>query len=218
MAVIDFHGARLDLAHLDTGFSAAWEPEETALILNTIEPTDRVLVAGGGFGWLAALCASIVGIHHVTVFEPHPALAVYLNRNITQDGYSLRVFKAALSDTTGEALLWEHPWWAASSLTRRVNEHRGALSVQTWDANDVVKRERVTALVLDIEGSEWEVTRALDWTPIRAAVIEVHDAYLREAGHDPEDVLRAMTEGGLTVVDTRTNEAGTHRYVAGVRV
>jgi hypothetical protein len=90
--------------------------------------------------------------------------------------------------------------------------------VRTWDANDVVERERITALVLDIEGSEWDVARALDWTPIRAAVIELHDAYLREAGHDPEDVLRAMTEGGLTVVDTRTNAAGTHRYVAGVRV
>ena len=205
------------MAHLGAGFWAGWEPEETALIINTIEPGDRVLVAGGGFGWLAALCAAIVGIHNVTVFEPNPALAVYLNRNISQDGYSLRVVQAALSDKTGEAWLWEHPWWAASSLNRRVNEHRGPLRVQTWDANDVVERERTNVLVLDIEGSEWDVARALNWTSIRAAVIEVHDAYLREAGKDPDDVLRAMTEGGLTVVDVRTNEAGTHRYVAGVR-
>jgi FkbM family methyltransferase len=217
MALIDFHGVRLDMAHLGTGFWAAWEPEETALVLNMIEPGDRVLVAGGGFGWLAALCAALVGINNVTVFEPNPALAVYLNRNITQDGYPLRVFKAALSDKTGEALLWEHPWWAASSLTRRPAEHRGPLRVQARDANDVIERERVNVLVLDIEGSEWDVTRALDWTPIRAAVIELHDAYLREAGHDPDDVLRAMTEGGLTVVDTRANAAGTHRYIAGVR-
>jgi FkbM family methyltransferase len=217
MTIIDFHGVRLGMTHLGDAITSAWKPEEAALVIQCIEPGDRVLVAGGGFGWTACLVASIVGRENVVVYEANPDLATYLSHNIRVDGRPLRVLNLALSDTTSQGQLWEHPHWGASSLNRRVGEHGRMIPVRTWAVNDAVRRDSINALILDIEGSEWECARALDWSPIRAAVIEVHDGYLDRAGKRGQDVDEWMVAGGLVKVGERTRDGDMSRWIAGVR-
>ena len=221
MTTIDFHGVHLDfglsMQNPRPTVSAAWKPEEAHLVKRVIRPGDRVIVAGGGFGWTACLVASIVGVDNVVVYEADPARATYINQNIRIDGRPLRVLGLAIGDVWGNGQLWEHPHWGASSLNRRLGEHTRMTAVAVTDINMAVQRDNITALVLDIEGSEWEIARVLDWTPIRAAVIEVHDGYLDLAGKRGADVDVAMIAGGLAKAGELTRDGDTSRWIAGVR-
>lgn len=213
MARIEFHGVVVDPASVE----AAWEPEETAMLRQVIRPGQRALVAGGGFGWLACVTAAIVGVDNVTVFEPQPALATILGHNIRVDGRPLRVQRLALSDTTGGGWLWEHPYWAAASLSRDKEAHGRKIPVPTLALAEAVKTYNATALVLDIEGAEWAALRSLDFSAIQAAVVEVHEGILRREGKDPDAIRRWMEWGGLTVVDEAVRADGQARWLAGTR-
>lgn len=211
MARIDFHGVRVNWPG---GAEAAWEPEETAMVGQVIRPGLRALVAGGGFGWLACVTAVALGTDNVTVFEPQPALATLLGHNVRVDGRPLRVQRLAVSDTTGEGWLWEHPYWAAASLSRDREAHGRKIAVQTMALAQAVRMFDLSALVLDIEGAEWQALRGLDWRPIEAAVIEVHEAIIRRDGHEPGDVRGWLEGAGLRVVVEAVRADGQARWLA----
>lgn len=213
MARIEFHGVVIE----SEGAAAAWEPEEAAMIARVIRPGQRALVAGGGFGWLACLVAATLGTENVTVLEPQPALATVLGHNVRVEGRPLKVQRLAVSDTTGEGWLWEHPYWAAASLSRDREAHGRKIPVRTMALAEAVRMYDLSALVLDIEGAEWAALRGLDWTPIQAAVVEVHEAIIRRDRHDPADVRRWLEGGGLTVVGEAVRADGQARWLAGTR-
>lgn len=215
MSRIEFHGVRVSWPQV--GVEAAWEPEETAMIERVVRPGMRAIVAGGGFGWLACVTAAIVGPDHVTVYEAQPALATILGHNVRVDGRPLRVHRLALSDTTGDGWLWEHPYWAAASMSRDREAHGRKIPVQTLALDQAVRMHGATALVLDIEGAEWAALRGLDWTPIQAAVIEVHETIIRRDGHEPGDIRTWLEGAGLRVVAEAVRADGQARWLAGER-
>jgi FkbM family methyltransferase len=213
MARIEFHGVVVP----SDSAEAAWEPEETAMIREVIRPGMTALVAGGGFGWIASVVAATVGTDRVVVFEPQAALATILGHNVRIEGRPLRVRRLALSDTTGGGWLWEHPYWAAASLSRDREAHGRKIAVQTLALDQAVKMHGATALVLDIEGAEWAALRGLDWTPIQAAVVEVHESIIRRDGHEPGDIRAWMEGAGLRVVGEAVRADGLARWLAGTR-
>lgn len=213
MARIEFHGVVVDPASVE----AAWEPEETAMVRQVIRPGMTALVAGGGFGWIASVVAATLGTDHVVVFEPQPALATILGYNIRVDGRPLRVQRLAVSDTTGEGWLWEHPYWAAASMSRDRDAHGRKMAVQTLALDQAVRMHSATALVLDIEGAEWAALRSLDFSAIQAAVVEVHESVIRRDGHAPGDIRRWMEGAGLRIVAEAVRADGQARWLAGER-
>lgn len=213
---IEFHGVRLEGAAL-AGASAAWEPEEVNFVRSVLRPDDRTIVAGGGYGWVAVQVALVVGVENVVVFEPQAHLAQALRYNVRVDGRPLRVLPYALAVGDGEGRLWEHPYWAAASLNRRSEEHGRAHLVRTMGIDQAIRAHAANVLVLDIEGTEWDLVQCMDWSRIRAAVVEVHEKYLRAEGKDPDTVKRYMQGVGLAVVGELARADGSARYVAGVR-
>jgi hypothetical protein len=89
--------------------------------------------------------------------------------------------------------------------------------VQTLALDQAVKMHGATALVLDIEGAEWAALRGLDWTPIQAAVVEVHESIIRRDGHEPGDIRAWMEGAGLRVVGEAVRADGLARWLAGTR-
>lgn len=214
---IEFHGVRLTRVFDAWRVEAALEPEEAALIRDIVRRNDRVILAGGGFGWLAVVTALIVGPDNLLVLEPQAYLAEALRYNIKVDGIRLRITHAALAAEDGVARLWEHPYWPASSLVRRSAEHGGFRATPTKRLDELIAGERATVAVLDIEGLEYDVLTVEAARALRAVIVEVHDAYLAEAGKDGREINRRLREAGLTIMSETPRADGQGRYVAAVR-
>lgn len=154
--------------------SEVWESMAAFLVAG-----DTVWDVGAHIGSFAvrALCDERVRVVHA--FEPDPAHAQVLERNLALNGGRYFVHRLALSSQTERRLLHLGPSsnTGLSSLTKRGG--RGALEVECRSADEVVFAEGVpspTLLKIDVEGWEWEVLRGaerlLRERPPRAIVFE----------------------------------------------
>ena len=84
-----------------------FEPRESAVVRNLVQPGDCVIDAGANLGWFTLLASSIVGTTgKIFAFEPSGATVDHLRRNLALNGASnVEVHRIALSDNAGKAKL-----------------------------------------------------------------------------------------------------------------
>lgn len=180
----------------------------TEALLRLADRGDRAVDVGANVGHMTSALGHAVGpTGHVTSFEPHPLVAVVLQRNLerwrAQDATGELEFQgAAVSDRSGTVTLVSDTDFARNRGTSRVVTHaedaRNTGSVHQVPAVrlDEAFSSNIGVLKLDAEGHESAILRGAEGllraSAIRDVVFEEFDAY-------PTPVTVALEEAGLVV-------------------
>lgn len=142
------------------------------------------LDVGAHVGTFASKFAEVHPTATLTCFEPSSETAVYLRRNIEQNGLGNRVTvqEAALTGESGWALFDDHGGASVhSGLVHGGAEESGAaVKVRTLGFDEVVAESPrpITFVKLDCEGGEYEMayrSSPASWDTVERVVLEYHD-------------------------------------------
>jgi FkbM family methyltransferase len=187
MPIIDFHGAVLDFDLItDESVGSRYESQEVEQALDLFAAGDRVVVAGAGTGWLAAVIAAIVGPKNVLCIEPIAHLSRLVEQNVAVDGVPLRCEYGALTpDGMPAALSYNQENWALSNTLGS-----GHIRVPGLRLIDVLERG-YDCVALDVEGLEGELLTESVASGLRKLLIEFHNFAI---GDDAVEGIRKRLE------------------------
>ncbi len=222
---------RCDLADRTqrTMYLGLFEPRETRLLRELLNPGDIFIDVGAHIGWFTTVAARCVGkAGQVIAFEPYPSNAAMSKENVARNNCgNVRMVEAAVGSQPGTLCL------------ARAGEDSGGVTALDWAWDERVSVPMTTLdeiaadmgtialMKIDVEGWEAHVlqgaARTLSHT--KHVLIEINPDALRKAGSSPEDVsgrLRAagfsefvpVVERGLrrfhraAVINARADEAG----------
>lgn len=77
-----------------------WEPYHTSYVRRHLKPGDGFVDVGANVGWFTVLAGNIGA--KVVSFEPLPSIYAELEANVSMNGISARLVRAAISDAEGE--------------------------------------------------------------------------------------------------------------------
>jgi FkbM family methyltransferase len=193
-------------------------------LLNAIRPGDIVFDVGANVGVVSLLIAkkNIEKDIHVHAFEPEPRNAEHLRRNVALNGLNdvVTVHEIALSDQTGSAVLWTYgpAGEGTHSMVDKSADDAGCIEIKTETIADFVTRTgfRPNVMKIDVEGAEFMVLKGaagiLNDGAVRDLFMELHPSPLHKTGVEVPDVLRILTQSGLSLVDSRTRGSEQHLH------
>jgi FkbM family methyltransferase len=186
MAILPSHFAQRRLRRLERIVQRiqgkGWQPpsltDEVAMAARFLPPTGGVVLDVGAHrgDWTRALLRQAPDVAAVHCFEPS---AVHWPEILAIADKRVRLVRAAVSDSAGEALLYAtEPGSVLASLTQRDLRHRGmsfehAERVGTMRLDDYVREQaldRVDFLKLDVEGHELAALRGAEEALRRKAI------------------------------------------------
>ena len=132
------------------------EPEDVGLFLSLLRPGMTVLDVGANVGMYSLLSARRVGpTGRVHAFEPTPAVAASLRRNVALNGLgNVHVHEAAVSDAAGRATFYLQDSSDCNTLAGGAGT---PIRVRTVTLDDHVAAhglDRVDVMKMDVEGAE----------------------------------------------------------------
>ncbi|MGM0660935.1 MAG: FkbM family methyltransferase [Pseudomonadota bacterium] len=160
----------------------------------------RVLELGAGIGYIAGLCARVVGAENVTCVEANPAMLPVIRGNLDRNGYgsATLLHGAVAGREDAEAPLafdGAKSFWAgriadaASAAARRVD-------VPALGLDGLLRCVRPQVVIMDIEGAEAHLFDAPWPAHVRSVMMELHP------GRYPDTVVQrivdCMSASGLT--------------------
>jgi FkbM family methyltransferase len=200
-------GLRFDPSGAHPGYGLGTsEPDIQAVLAELVEPDDVFYDIGANVGFFTVLGAHLVGPEgRVVAFEPLPAAAAALRRNVAANSFStVHVVEAAVDDHSGEAML--HLPSTERSTGARLKRKAGSGSEASRLRVKVVAiDEQIAAgelpvpdvIKLDVEGAELRVLDGMRETLARhrpTLICETHGtvrkvtAALRSQGYSTEIV------------------------------
>jgi FkbM family methyltransferase len=208
---------------LETG---VWEPYETQEAREILRPGDTFVDVGADFGWYTVIGAKAVGpTGRVIAFEPVPQNLEFLRRNIVANGYAnVKIEPMALSNKSEKLTfhLNRHNLGGHSMLGAA--DRPDATDVQAMTLDEYLKdySGKIALIKIDTEGAEGYILEGMRETlrkhPEMVILMEFTPSGLRQAGFDPEAMLRKMHGQGYEIryfnqeLDSGEN-AGPHGYV-----
>ncbi len=169
-----------------------YERGEARCLIQKVRPDDVVLEIGGGMGFISALAAHLIGSERVHSYEANPGLIPRIHETYRLNDVAPTVHNEILADGPGSETFYVEDEFVTSS-TRRLSEAAREVQVPRVDVNESIRRTGATFLVMDIEGGEAELVPMIDWSPIRAVVVELHPQIIgEEACHKVQDHLAAQ--------------------------
>jgi FkbM family methyltransferase len=181
-----FHGLRVETRLLPSwGIHSEVDAHEYWAAFRQMRPGDRVLVAGNGMGSVSVGLAALFGRDSVLAYEANPYLVAMARDSICFSSGCLEVEHGALGPRDGSARLRIAHRWAESSIYPEWAPHQSytdqVIEVLMVDTNRIIRDHGVTALCLDVEGSEHDIIPALDFSPLHWIVMEIHGPEERAA-------------------------------------
>jgi FkbM family methyltransferase len=193
----------IDVFALDA-YECEWELEDHAVVVDI----------GANIGaWVLRLAEQRPQVAGMC-YEPDPAAASYLTRNLQANGLAARieVRSEAVSDRTGTAVLHQaEPGDGTSSLraVSHVSQFERDTPVQTVSFSDAMERVsgQVSLLKIDCEGAEYDIigrSPSSAWERVKRIVVEYHPAPAEKV-----HALRSrLTDLGFEVVKERRRGDG----------
>jgi FkbM family methyltransferase len=185
-----------------------WEPYESALIYQMLQPGDCFVDVGANIGYFTLLAAQRVGESgRVFAFEPELRNYRLLNENLKLNGLQGRVtaVEAGLSVRDEEARLYLHPDNLGDhQLHAAAERQRESRPVQLLSGSRYLAEQvnRVDLVKVDTQGSEYQVIEGL--MPLLQAsipdlriVIELTPYSLRAAGSSGARLISLLETLGL---------------------
>ncbi|MCX2983300.1 FkbM family methyltransferase [Halieaceae bacterium IMCC14734] len=194
---------------IDTEVSATirdkgiWEPDETRLLINALEPGHSFIDIGANIGYFSLLAAVLVGEEgSVLAFEPDPSNYALLQKNIhANNSTNVYAFKLALSDQASSGHLYLNDSNLGDHQIFSNDDSRVSVPIEIKRADDVILPEisRTNFIKIDTQGSEFHVLRGMSTLLQNSCdnlgmLIELSPNSLSEFGVDPHLPVQLMVE------------------------
>lgn len=193
---INFYGLTINATHngkeLLASVTSHTDPVEMKMARALFTSTDRVLVAGAGYGGTAAMIA-LLGCRVLAV-EANPRLVPLMNTQVRVRGQKIDLLAGALSNDDGEAPFYVSEDWPSSSLDPEwAAEPKTAVMIPLYSVTRLLREHHLNAIMLDVEGAEAQILPSLPWGRINSLVVELHGEQI-EPG-------TALIRKHLTIID-----------------
>ncbi|MBO9135222.1 MULTISPECIES: FkbM family methyltransferase [Rhizobium] len=183
MELLTIHGIDVPLAPCEVSpviwlalTSGSYEAKEARAVFRAVKPGDRVLELGSGIGIITSIIAKIEGVS-VWAFEANPTTALLAQRVIRANGLDNVIFSQGLL-TNGEPktcrfYVRKDLWMSSMDENQGAYEHEIELTSANIDT--FIMRNRINALVMDIEGAERDLLQNAELPGIERIFLELHD-------------------------------------------
>jgi FkbM family methyltransferase len=218
---VNVYGHRM-FANKNDRYGSLWlrkmglvERFETQLVSQLCKPGMFVADVGANVGFYTLLFARRVGPSgRVWAFEPDPSNFAALQRNATASSYSnIVAINKAAGAVSKRDYLFLSDIHSGDHHTYATGESRRSVPIEVVALDDFFAPEQPIDLVkMDIQGSEGKalegMSRILRSNPGLTILMEFWPMALRQAGSDPEKLLRDLQALGMVVelCDERTGK------------
>jgi FkbM family methyltransferase len=183
------------------------EPTTTRLFRRACTDGMVVLDIGASVGYYTLLAARRVGqAGAVYAFEPHPASADLLRRNVHRAGLrNVTLVPKGVSDVPGHAVLFTSAGLPETSSLheRAVPEAGGVVSVECVTIDDYLSTRHVDVVKVDVEGHEAAVLEGMRATlagnPEVILFVECNPTALGHGGASADALLSLLHGQGFSV-------------------
>jgi len=185
-----------------TMYFGLFEPRETRLLGELLNPGDTFIDVGAPIGWFTTIAAACVGsAGRVIACEPYPANRSMLKINLAQNSdKNVRVVEAALGDHPGKISLAKSDG-NSGGVTALDWAWDGRVEVPVTTLDEVsAGLETIALLKIDVEGWEAHVLQGAARTLSRTdrVLIEINDIALKKAGSSSEEILDLLRRAGFS--------------------
>jgi FkbM family methyltransferase len=154
-----------------------YEVEEAKAVKIHLRKSDSVLELGSGVGYLAILCARIVGAKNVTTIEANPALLPLIRRNASNNHMEeitlLHGLAVAQSASGKEPFYIPEDFWAGTQKHLDITSSQ-KIEVPTLNVDDMLAKIEPTILISDVEGAEGDFFYTQLPESLRLVILELH--------------------------------------------
>jgi FkbM family methyltransferase len=149
---------------------------EVQAISATLRRGDVVVDMGSGIGFVGVNMARIVGVRNLHLIEANRDLVPCIRRNFSLNGLEAPIIHhgVASADAAADhaAFNVSRDFWTSSAET--ANETQRQEKVPVIDVNRLIREHRASVVLMDIEGSEFDLVPRCDVSGLRAFIVEVH--------------------------------------------
>lgn len=190
-------------------YMGLYEPQETALLRNLLEPGMAFVDVGANWGYYTLLASARVGPRgRVVGFEPDPRLFALLRANVERNRWDhVSVLSVAAAANHGTMLLAgfdeREDKWGLSRIVAAADPGGVSFQVRTGPVDDLLDEcgvGVVDLLKMDIEGAEdlalQGMRAGLARHRYRRLLVEVHPTILSGRGVTVRGALRPLAESG----------------------
>jgi FkbM family methyltransferase len=200
-------GLLIDSGGVNPGYALGIsEPVVQRALQRHLKGRDVFYDVGANVGFFTLLAARLVGSEgHVYAFEPVPATATRLRRNLRLNGFeNVEVLEVALSDVSGSLDLGigDDPLTAAVGVA---DSHKTELRVEAASIDDLLGRKAIkppTFVKIDVEGHDPAVLRGMRtsskrWRP--TVIVELHGNSTEVISEltRQDYVIESFSDGGM---------------------
>jgi len=198
---VTVHGFRLNLDPVDSlelSIFQSYEPFETQLLTNEIQPGETIIDVGANIGYYTLLFSKLTGeTGRVFALEPDPRNYQILRGNIDQNGRTNVVaFNKAASDTFGESSLYLSPDNYGDHQAYASDEKRQRIVIQTARIDDLISGA-VDLVKLDVQGFEFTALKGMRRLLLNNRAITIFTEFwpagLHRAGSNAGEFLRFLS-------------------------
>lgn len=187
-----------------TMYFGLFEPRETRLLAELLNPGDIFIDVGAHIGWFTTMAARYVGgAGQVIACEPYPSNAALLKGNLARNNcQNVRLVETALGSRPG-AINLAKAGEDSGGVTALDWARDGRVQVPMTTLDEVAADVGAVALIkIDVEGWEAQVlngaTRTLSNT--EHVLIEINPEALKKAGSSPHEVFSLLRDAGFTKI------------------
>lgn len=134
-------------------YKGGHEDAECRILSTIIEPSDKIVEIGAGFGMTGILCAKIAGEKNVMCFEANDELKPLIEKNAALNHVKLHVQYAPVTVDGGMCEFYRTATLIGSG-TAKTNATVQTYQKQSVALRDVLEQYKPNTLVMDVEGSE----------------------------------------------------------------
>lgn len=155
-----------------------FETEEARRVPEIVEPGDRVIEIGAGIGFISTLLSREAGVAGVLAVEANPYLLDYMaSLHRRNEAVGVRRMNVVLSNAEhdGEATFYLRRDFWMGSLIPGPNPYVATVQVPTKNFSALLREERASLIVCDVEGAEAHLFDGADLSGVDRVFVEVHD-------------------------------------------
>ncbi len=155
--------------------SGCFEAEEAAQLPHIIKPDDIVLDIGAGIGFISTLIARRA--ERVISVEANPDLLPFMTElhALNQVDNATRMNVVLGEAEAGTARFYQRTDFWMGSLAEGPNPYKSTVDVPHLGLNALLKKERVSLIVCDIEGAESFLFTHAELCCVDRVYLELHD-------------------------------------------
>jgi len=155
-----------------------YEIGELNIVKHTIEQQDIVMEIGTGLGFISTFCAKVTSSSQVFTFEANPLNYETSKLVFEKNKVSPSMRNCFLSNEVGYI---DFPVNKKNRLASSTLNNNETIQIEKIDLNNTIKKINPNYLIMDIEGSEYDIFKIIDFHTIKKIQFELHPKILDDS-------------------------------------